>query len=200
MRTTRDRGGMRRRLPAAAALAFVLALTFVMALGTGCDSERAGAPGGSRSRADQEIDGFTLTQTQEGTRVWSLSAENALVYEDADRVELTTLRIDFFDDKGEVRSTLTADEGVLERRTNDIEVLGDVVVYAADGTILTTEKLTWNEMTGKIESDREVRVTKGKDVMTGVGVEADPDLRNIRVMSEFKAWVRTPEGNLVEEE
>ena len=98
-----------------------------------------------------------------------------------------------------VRSTLTADEGVLARRTNDMEVLGNVVVYAADGTVLTTEKLTWNERTGKIQSDRPVRATRGKDVMTGVGVEADPDLRNIRILSDFKAYVRTPEGELVEE-
>ena len=186
--------GPTRRILAAATLA-----TIVVAA-AGCGGDLPGVPGGSRTRADQEIDGFTLTQTQDGTRVWSLAAESALVYEDADRIELTTLRIDFFDEDGEVRSTLTADEGTLASRTNDIEVLGDVVVYAADGTILTTEKLTWDERTGKIESDRDVKVTKGKDVMTGVGVEADPDLRNIRVMSDFKAWVRTPEGELVEEE
>jgi len=81
-----------------------------------------------------------------------------------------------------------------------MEVTDDVVVYAVDGTILTTDKLTWNERTGKVETDRPIRVTKGDDVMTGVGMEADPDLKNIRVKSGFKAYVRTPEGELVEEE
>jgi LPS export ABC transporter protein LptC len=156
--------------------------------------------GRSGARADQEIDGFTLTQTREGERVWSLRAANALIYEDADRVEMADLRVDFFDGEGGTRSTLTADEGVLSRRTNDMEATGNVVVYAADGTVLTTERLTWNERTGKIESDRPVRVTRGRDVMTGVGVEADPDLRNIRVKSDFKAYVRTEEGTLVEDE
>jgi LPS export ABC transporter protein LptC len=171
----------------------------VLAVG-GCGKQEGGMPGGSGTRPDQEIDGFTLTQTREGQRVWSLRAANALVYDDADRVEMTDLRLDFFDEKGDPQSTLTADEGTLSRRTNDMEATGNVVVYAADGTVLTTERLTWNEMTGKIESDQRVTVTKGRDVMKGVGVEADPDLKNIRVKSRFKAYVRTEEGTLVEEE
>jgi LPS export ABC transporter protein LptC len=174
-------------------------LLFILLL-VGCGGEESGSPGSPGTRADQEIDGFTLTQTQEGRRVWSLRADNALIYEDADRVEMTVVRFDFFDEEGEPRSTLTADEGTVLRRTNDIEVFGNVVVYAADGTILTTERLTWNERTGKIESDREVSVTKGRDVMRGVGVEADPDLKNIRVKRDFRAYVRADDGTLVEEE
>lgn len=184
------------KLPAVLRLAAFLCALLLF----GCGADEEVGYGKSRTVADQEVDGFTLTQTREGERVWSISAEHALVYEDADRVEMMTLRVDFFDDEGEVRSTLTANEGILARRTNDMEVLGDVVVYAADGTILTTERLTWDERTGKVESDRPVRVTKDKDVFTGVGVEADPDLKNIRVKSDFKAFVRTPEGELVEED
>ncbi len=177
-----------------------LAAGLALLLLFGCGGDEEVGYGKSGTRADQEVDGFTLTQTHDGERVWSISAKHALIYEDADRVEMMTLRVDFFDASGDVRSTLTADEGILARRTNDMEVLGNVVVYAADGTILTTERLTWDERRGKVESDRPVRVTKGRDVMTGVGVEADPDLKNIRVKSDFKAFVRTPEGELVEDE
>jgi len=176
------------------------ALAAILVALAGCGGDEESGVGRSGTMPDQEIDGFTLTQTQEGRRVWSIAAEHALVYEDADRVEMLDLRVDFFDEAGEVRSTLTANEGVLKRRTNDMEVLGNVIVYAADGTVLTTERLVWNERTGKVDSDRPVRVTKDRDVFTGVGVEADPDLKNIRVLSDFKAYVRTPEGQLVEEE
>jgi LPS export ABC transporter protein LptC len=178
----------------------MLALAATLALVAGCGEDDDGGIRRSGTFADQEVDGFTLTQTHEGRRAWSISAQHALIYEDADRVEMIDLRVDFFDEVGEVRSTLTADEGILKRRTNDMEVLGNVVVYAADGTILTTEKLTWDERTSRVDTDRPFRVTKDADVMTGVGMEADPDLKNIRVKSEFKAYVRTPEGELVEEE
>jgi LPS export ABC transporter protein LptC len=185
------------KLSSVFASAAIVALTLLL---SGCGGDEGGGSRGSRTLADQEIDGFTLTQTREGSKVWSISAAHALVFNDADRIEMIDLRVDFFDDEGEVRSTLTANEGVLARRTNDMEVTDDVVVYAADGTILTTDKLTWDERTGKVETDRPIRVTKGDDVMTGVGMEADPDLKNIKVKSGFKAYVRTPEGELVEEE
>ncbi len=193
----RLRNGNAMKLSSVFTSAVVVALTLLL---YGCGGDEGGGSGRSRTVADQEIDGFTLTQTREGSKVWSISADHALVFIDADRIEMMDLRVDFFDDDGEVRSTLTANEGVLARRTNDMEVTDNVVIYAADGTILTTDKLTWNERKGKVESDRPVRVTKGDDVMTGVGVEADPDLKNIKVKSDFRAFVRTPEGELVEEE
>jgi LPS export ABC transporter protein LptC len=166
---------------------------------TGCEDQPGNESRESPQVPDQEIERFTLTQTREGERLWTLSAAQASVYEDAGRVEMTGVRIVYFDGKGNVRSTLTAANGLLMRHTNDMEALGNVVLTAADGTRLTTERLSWTERTGKIESDRLVRVTQGEDVFTGVGLEADPDLKNLKVKSEFKAYVRTPEGELVEE-
>ena len=168
-------------------------------IAAGCQSERAGNGEGSSVVPDQEIDGFALTQTRDGEKLWVLSADHALVFEDAGRVEMTRFRVDFFNDRGDVRSVLTARNGLLMRRTSDMEAFGNVVVTSEDETRLLTERLTWNERTGKIESDRFVRVVQGRDEFTGIGLEADPDLKNIRVRSEFKAYVRTPEGELVEE-
>ncbi len=197
----RQRPG-RRGATALAARAAATAIFVLLAVTpfAGCQRELAEEPGEASSLPDQEIDGFRLTQTREGEKLWVLSASRALVYEEADRVELERLRVDYFDDEGGVRSTLTAKEGLLRRRTNNMEARGNVVVVAHDGTRLVTDRLTWNERTGKIESDRFVRVTQGDDVFTGVGLEADPDLKDIKVKSEFKAFVRTPDGQLVEEE
>lgn len=175
-------------------------LLAVLAL-LGCQSGEPSGEGGSPSSLpDQEIDGFTLTQTRDGEKVWVLRADRALVFEEAGRVEMTDFRVDFFKETGDVRSTLTARNGLLLKRTNDMEAFGNVLLYAEDGTRLTTERLTWNERTGKIQSDRFVRVVQGRDEFTGVGLEADPDLKNLRVMSDFKAYVRTPDGELVEED
>jgi len=169
-----------------------------LALGGCHETSDEGAREGGQ-RPDQEIDGFTLTQTSDGKRLWSLRADRALVYEEADRVETIDIRVDFYDESGDVRSTLTANEGLLLRRTNDMEAIGNVVVQASDGAVLSTEHLRWNEMSGRIETDLYVRVRRDDDVMTGVGLEADPDLTNIRVKSEFHAYVRDDDGSLVEE-
>ena len=93
------RGLNTMKLPAVLRLAAFLCALLLF----GCGADEEVGYGKSRTVADQEMDGFTLTQTREGERVWSISAEHALVYEDADRVEMMTLRVDFFDDEGEVR-------------------------------------------------------------------------------------------------
>ncbi|MCD4691192.1 LPS export ABC transporter periplasmic protein LptC [bacterium] len=162
-----------------------------------------GGPGGSSDGGavpDQEISSFTLTQTNDGRPVWSLKSELALVFEDADRVETTRPRVEFFDENGESRSVLRARNGLLRRRTNDMEVFGSVVLRAKDGTVLETEHLLWDERRGKIFTERPVRVTRDGDVMTGTGAEASPDLGNLRILADFKAYVRSADGELVEEE
>jgi len=164
----------------------------------GCQGQQSPGEGRSSPKADQEILGFTLTQTQEGRKVWALRARQALVFEESDRVEASGVTVDFYGEESSLQSTLTAMSGIIMRRTNAIEVQGNVVVTATDGTVLTTDRLLWDERTGKIRSDHAVRVTKGTDVMTGSAMEADPDLKNLKV-KDFKAYVRTPEGQLVEE-
>ena len=180
----------------------VSALLLVMACGlSSCgDGGESGPAAEGGVVPDQEINGFTLTQTNDGRSVWSLTAQLALVFEEADRIESTRPRIEFFDDEGESRSVLTAKSGLLKRRTNDMEVSGSVVVTSTDGTVLRTEHLTWDERRGKISTEMPVRITKDGDVMTGTGAEADPDLGNLRILADFKAYVRSADGELVEEE
>lgn len=174
----------------------------LMALGLSLAGCRGQEPASGESRSspqpDQEIEGFTLTQTQDGRKVWALRARQALVFEESDRIEASGVTVNFYGEEASLQSTLTATNGVIVRRTNAIEVQGNVVVTATDGTVLTTDRLVWDERTGKIRSDHAVRVTKGNDVMTGSAMEADPDLKNLKV-KDFKAYVRTPEGQLVEE-
>jgi LPS export ABC transporter protein LptC len=177
----------------------VIGVALVLAL-SGCRSQSPPGEGEGGVVPDSEIDSFSLTQTRDGTPIWKLDANRALVFEDAGRIEMTSVRAVFYEEDGSVRSTLRAREGVLHERTNSMEATGDVVVTAHDETTLETEYVTWSERTGLIETDRPVRVTRGRDVMTGTGLTADPDLRNIRVLSDFKAYIRTPEGELVEED
>lgn len=195
-----ERVAARKRWTPFFAWAAIVCLTATSLVAGGCDRGTSQEASERELLPDQEIDGFSLTQTADGRKLWTLSADHALIYEQADRVEMLKVHLDFFDRDGEVRSTMTSSQGNLLRRTNDMEALGNVVVTARDGTRLDTERLTWDERAGKIRSDRFVRVTKDKDVMTGVGLEADPDLTNVRVMSDFKAFVKTAEGELVEDE
>jgi len=66
---------------------------------------------------------------------------------------------------------------VLEQR---LLAMGEVRVES-EGIVLETAELTYDARRDRIYTSRAVRVVRGDNVMTGVGLEADPDLGNLKV-------------------
>lgn len=167
-----------------------------LALGLeGCRGKPTSTPSGAEIRLpDQEARDFTLTETSEGKKSWTLRASYAAMYNDRNLVDAQTVRIVFFNDKGETYSTLTADQGLVHQRTNDLEARGHVNVVTTTGVRLETDSLRWMNTTGKIASDAFVRVTRKHDVVTGWGFESDANLDHFHLSREVRAEVREVEG------
>jgi lipopolysaccharide export system protein LptC len=91
--------------------------------------------------SDMSIGRIQQTATRDGKREWSLEASSARYSQSKKEVILNDLAMTFFlDDESEVY--LTAQKGVLNTSTNDIEVTGNVVVKR-ETYELTTEKLNY---------------------------------------------------------
>jgi LPS export ABC transporter protein LptC len=169
-----------------------------LALGFGgCQrTDREGAPPvpvGDKNQPSQEIGQFTLRETDaEGRLTWALQATTAQVFEERDEVEAETLHIDFYGENGQVTSVLTADRGIILRRTNDMRALGHVVVRNAAGDELLTEELAYDAPKEKIRTDAFVTLIRGRDILTGYGLEADPDLAagTFEIQRDVRATVR----------
>jgi LPS export ABC transporter protein LptC len=141
----------------------------------------------------QELSQFVLRETDESGRVaWIFQAEQAQIFEARDEVEAKKIHIDFFDPEGQVASVLVADRAVIERRTNDMQASGHVVVRNSDGDQLFTEELHYSGDREKIYTDEFVRVLRGRDELTGYGLETDPDLRGgeLEIQRDFRATMR----------
>lgn len=172
----------------------VASALLVFGLGA-CKGKTASTPSGVEVQIpDQEARDFSLTETSEGKKSWTLQATYAAMYNDRNLVDAKTVRIDFFDAKGEVYSTLVADEGLVHQRTNDLEARGRVKVVTTKGVMLETDSLRWLNATGKIVSDAFVKVTRKDDVVTGRGFESDPNLDHFHLTSEVRAEVREPDA------
>jgi LPS export ABC transporter protein LptC len=139
---------------------------------------------------DQVISDFSLTETAKSRKEWKMEAEIAFVYEQRNILEADTIRVTFFDDKGEARSVLTALHGKLNRNTDDMEAHGNVVVTGSDGAVLRTESLTWVAETHQIVSQDSVTVIRHEDVLTGWGFKGDPDLGKFEILRQMKATIR----------
>jgi len=114
-------------------------------------------------------------------------------FESIDSTMGYVLDIDFFDSLGQVSSNLVGDSGVIREKSNRLQVYGRVVVVTQDSARLETDYLIWDPEIGKIQSDAYVKFTRHGDVMTGWGMEADPDLGRLKILSDVSGSVSESE-------
>ncbi|HEY7728460.1 MAG TPA: LPS export ABC transporter periplasmic protein LptC [Candidatus Eisenbacteria bacterium] len=157
----------------------------------GCQGKAPSVPDGAELRVpDQEARDFTLTETSEGRKIWTLWASYAAMYTDRNLIDARTVRIEFFDSEGAKYSTLFADRGLVDQRRNDLEARGHVRIMTESGFRMETDSLRWLNDRQKIVSDAFVRVTRRHDVVTGYGFESDPSLDHFHLSREVQAEVR----------
>lgn len=166
----------------------------------GCQSEPAKQfREGAEGEPVQAVEQMTLRESEAGHLRWVLAADSALVYGAEENTLLRGVHVDFYNAAGDsITSTLTAREGSVDANTRMLMARGQVVIRSREGHCLETEELRWDPEVGKIVSDRFVRLTKGASVLTGVGIESDPELRAYAIRAEVQGELRE-EDRIVDE-
>jgi len=175
-------------------------LLFLALAVAGCGRQtEVGPPTATGALPDQEVSDFVLTETDGGALQWKLYARYAATYNARNVVQVRGLRVDFFDEKGDRSSELTAREGELQLQTHDMTARGNVVLQTQEGTRMSTEELHFLNREQKIVSPvtQQVRVERHGDVLTGFGFESDPDLRHYEFKQRVRATVRTQSGGSI---
>ena len=108
--------------------------------------------------ADMSIGKIHQTATRNGKKEWSLEAASAQYMEDKQQVILNELSVTFYLDDGD-EVYLTAERGILNTGSNDIEVSGNVIVKK-DTYRLSAQKLNY-------ENKQRVIFTRGPVLLTG---------------------------------
>lgn len=103
--------------------------------------------------ADQRLLTMTTTITSEGVRRSYVEAETAYVYQNQAITDLRRMKVLFFDEQGNLKSTLVADKGLLGTYSNRLEARGNVIVTSPDGRRLTTQHLTYDKQANQITID-----------------------------------------------
>ncbi len=128
---------------------------------------------------DQAAWGFVRHITAEGVERAKLEADSAFFYPSREAWELFHLRVEFRTVQGELRSTLTADEGTYNWRTQDMEARENVVAVTPDGRTLTTCVLQYDEGRDEITGPCAFVYEAENERLTGESFIADPDFRNV---------------------
>ena len=136
------------------------------------------------------FEGFHMTSTQRDEREWDLYARAAQVFERENIARAQDIKVIYWR-KGQAVSTLTAQRGFLRTDTRFIRAEKDVVMVSEEGAILHTEVLQWDNAKGRIFTDAPVTVERGNNILTGVGMEADSELKRIDILSQVNIQVKS---------
>lgn len=108
------------------------------------------------TKALMTLVGIHQTATKEGQVQWELDAESAQLEAGGDRMILTAPQVDFVMKDG-TRVRLTAKQGVLDMRNNDMAVSGEVRLRN-DQYLLETEALAYQHDRRVLQSDALVHI------------------------------------------
>ena len=171
-------------------LAALAGLLLLAACQQAADRDDAPTPPAADGRPmpEQKFYDYRLIETQAGVRQWVLDSDEMLKYPDRRDVELVRVHMDFFRE-GEYYSTLVSDSGTANLDTRDVFVWGHVVVTTSDGRRLRTSELAYTNSDGLIRNEVYNVFDRGEDVVTGIGLEATPDLDYIEIKQDVAAEV-----------
>ena len=168
-----------------AAAAFVTAM-----LSIGCETDVGGRASDWPDTLPDEIIGmFSTEETDSGKVKWKLTAPLGRRFIKEQAFYMDSPVIEFYDDFGALQSTLVSKKGKYSQLTGDMLAYGDVVVTTVDGDRLETDSLRYFNELDKIVSDCFVRLKRGNDLITGVGLECDHNLSSVDIKKDFEATI-----------
>jgi LPS export ABC transporter protein LptC len=140
---------------------------------------------GAAEKPSLVFDGFKARGTLKGVKQWEAEATHARIFHGSQLANVEDVTIIYFQ-KGRPVSRATAKDAQINLKTYDLEAEGDVVVHGQNGVILSTERLSWDNVRERVHTLERVRVVRGNSVLTGRGLVADRRLENVKVLEDVK--------------
>jgi lipopolysaccharide export system protein LptC len=175
-------------------------LALVLAIGIAACGKQAGeqAPVEGLQLPDETVMEFQTQETDSGRVRWTLKAPRADRFNAKNVFVMADPKIEFYDEMGNLQTTLTADNGEYSLISHDLLAYGEVVAVSTKGEVLETDSLRYLNTTDKIVSDSFVKLTRGKDVITGIGMECDHTLDTVDIKKNVRARIIEDDGKFAE--
>ena len=130
------------------------------------------------------VKNINLIRSVSGKVVLELTAPLLKTYEGEDPYSEfpNGMKIVFFDSLMNITSQLTAEYGISHDKQKIMEARTNVVVVNnKKNEQVNTEKLTWNQVTRKISSDKFVKITTPEKIIMGEGFDSDETMDNYTI-------------------
>ncbi len=172
-------------------LVISMAVSSALVAGPGCgEKDPINIIRGQKNEDVRTTFQLQMTETLKGETRYILHTVKAHMYEKRRKIIAESLTVWFYD-KGKVSSVLTSDAGEVNQRSNDMLARGNVIVISeGSGSILQTDRLNWDSRKHKFYTDQPVRITRSTNVVTGIGLDADPNLEHTNIHSNIKVTIK----------
>lgn len=128
---------------------------------------------------------FELTNSISGQKKYKLTTPRLLIFDSKDKAYKECpegFHIVRFNDAQQISSQLSANYGKQFEKEELWEAEGNVILVNEQGDTLKTEHLVWNQKEEMIYSDKFVRIIRDNQVITGIGLEADQELKKYKIL------------------
>jgi LPS export ABC transporter protein LptC len=143
---------------------------------------------------DSEVRIARIQLYKKGEVTAEILSDKIIKFDAQDSTMAYKLDINIFDSLGQATTEITGDSGVIREGRGIVNIYGNVVVIINDTTRLDTDYLWWNSNNNRIKSDAFVRITRGSDVITGWGLDADNKLNSFRILNQVSGEISDKEA------
>ena len=162
----------------------VFILVFALGIHSFCFAQ------GEKGETEQQIDGFSLVQYEDGgDKKWELNGKSADVEDE--KVKINEISAVAFTDDATLK--LKAKEGSFNREDQLVHLADNVVIKATDGTALRTNSLDWDAKGKSVFTDEEVSIKKADFQVDGKGAEVDLENRTAELKKDVVANIKSSE-------
>lgn len=140
---------------------------------------------------DVALQKIHYTETKAGVKKWDLLADQAVFDKKSEIVHLTgvCLLVAAGGKMGDI--TLTSDRADYDSKSKDVKLVGNVEAKSVSGMRFTTESAIYVANRSLIKTADRVRFSDGQLDLDGVGMELMTVTKNLRIMKDVTASVRT---------
>ncbi len=163
--------------------AFLLLLTLALFVLTSCeDAERKEIL--TYDGPQREVENIEYYNSEHGKVTVKMTADVVFEYQNGDREFPKGVAIEFFDEVGNIASTLKANHAFFFKEENKWRGQGKVEVKnMKQHEQLNTEELFWFPKDRNIKTDKFVTIRQQDNVIYGEGLEAKQDLSSYTILN-----------------
>ena len=147
----------------------------------------AGLPAND-TKADMVSRDFRHVETRMDRTIWVLEAARAEITDD--KASLFAVKVTWFGEPGEISVVITSAEGNVDFKKRNAELRGAVRLERADGAVLSTEKLSWDDKAKLLQAPLPVIISTPTSTFKGESLEADLATGKINLRGRVQGEIR----------